>query len=258
MAGLEILVLPARQDNYIFLLHDADSGETAVVDPADAEPVEAALRSRGWSLDQVLNTHHHNDHVGANRELKARHGLRITGPAADRERIPAIDRAVGEGDRVAVGRYSATVMDVPGHTRGHIAYLFEEAGAAFVGDTLFSIGCGRMFEGTPPVFWRSLSRLRSMPAGTRIYCAHEYTQSNIRFARTVDPHNPALLARAEQVETLRARGEPSIPALLANELLANPFLRCDRPEIAAAVGMDLADPAAVFGALRAAKDGFRG
>lgn len=256
--ALDIRLVPALRDNYVFLAHCPVEGVTAVVDPAEEAPVVAALEAAGWGLDLILNTHHHADHVGANRALKAHYGLTIVGPAADRDRIPGIDRAVGTGDRVAVGASEADVLDVPGHTRGHIAYVFSGDGAAFVGDTLFAGGCGRMFEGTPPQFWASLARLRALPDDTRIYCAHEYTAANLRFAVTVDPDNAALRDRVARVAEARAADRPTVPSLLGEEKATNPFLRCDRPELAAAVGLPPSDPAAVFGAVRAAKDGFRG
>ncbi len=254
MDALQILRLPALQDNYIWLLRVTGSGFTAVVDPAEVGPVEQALDARGWALHAILNTHHHGDHVGANLALKARHGLTIYGPAADRARIPGIDVALGDGDEVDLGGLRARVMDVPGHTRGHILWHLPEAGAVFVGDTLFAGGCGRMFEGTAPQFWASLARIRALPPISQIYCAHEYTLGNLRFACSIDPHNLALQARLSQVEAARQRGEPTVPSTLAIEQATNPFLRCDQPAIAGFFGLDPAEPAAVFGALRAAKD----
>jgi len=255
---LDIRLMPALRDNYVFLVHDPEEGVTAVVDPAEEAPVLAALDAAGWGLDLILNTHHHPDHVGANRSLKLRFGLTVVGPAADRDRIPGIDVAVGTGDTAAVGAAVARVYDVPGHTRGHIAYWFEADAAVFVGDTLFAGGCGRMFEGTPAQFWTSLDLLRGLPDETRVFCAHEYTAANLRFAVTVDGDNAALRRRVAEVAATRAAGAPTVPSTIGVEKATNPFLRCDRPEVAAAVGLPRGSPAAVFGAVRAAKDGFRG
>lgn len=255
---LQIRRVPALRDNYVWLVHDEGTGTTAVVDPAEAAPVEAALTEEGWSLHLILNTHHHPDHVGANRVLKERHGLTVVGPRADRARIPGIDVEVGTGDTATVGGATAAVYDVPGHTRGHIAYHFAGDRAAFVGDTLFAGGCGRMFEGTPEQFWRSLALLRGLPDHTRVYCAHEYTTANLRFALTVEPDNAALQARVELVAQARTRGEATVPSLLADEKATNPFLRCDTTAVARFAGLPTTQPAAVFGAVRAAKDAFRG
>jgi hydroxyacylglutathione hydrolase len=255
---LDIRLVPALRDNYVFLVHDPGEGVTAVVDPAEEAPVLAALDAAGWGLDLILNTHHHPDHVGANQSLKRRFGLTVVGPAADRERIPGIDVAVGTGGSVSVGAAVARVYDVPGHTRGHIAYWFEGDAAVFVGDTLFAGGCGRMFEGTPDQFWASLDLLRGLPDDTRVFCAHEYTTANLRFAVTVDADNAALRARVAAVAAAGAAGAPTVPSTIGMEKATNPFLRCDRPEVAAAVGLPMGAPAAVFGAVRAAKDGFRG
>lgn len=256
--ALDIRLVPALRDNYIFLVHDPVEGVTAVVDPAEEAPVLAALEAAGWGLDLILNTHHHADHVGANRALQRRFGLTVVGPAADRARIPGIDVAVGTGDVTAVGAAVAQVFDVPGHTRGHIAYWFAADDAVFVGDTLFAGGCGRMFEGTPTQFWASLDRLRGLPDATRVYCAHEYTSANLRFAVTVDAENAALRRRISAVAACRAAGLPTVPTTIGVERATNPFLRCDRPELAAAVGLPGGAPAAVFAAVRSAKDGFRG
>ena len=257
MSDVEIRVLPALRDNYIFLVHEPVRGVTARVDPAEPGPVEQALAREGWSLDLILNTHHHADHVGANLHLKEAFGARICGPAADAARIPGIDRALAHGDEVAFGATRARVLDVPGHTRGHIAWWFFQNAAVFVGDTLFAGGCGRMFEGTAPQFWSSLRILRDLPAETHVYCAHEYTEANLRFALTVDGDNPDLVARVAEVAEVRAAGRPTIPTSIGVERATNPFLRCDRPALAAAVDLR-GGSARVFGAVRAAKDAFRG
>ncbi len=256
MARLEVELIPALSDNYVYLAHDPDSGATAVVDPAEAAPVLAALERRGWRLTHILNTHHHNDHIGGNTELKARFDVPIVGPRADAARIPGIDVEVGDGDRYTVGTQEAQVFDTPGHTRGHIAFWFADSDVLFCGDTLFALGCGRMFEGTPAQMWDSLLKLRRLPDSTRVYCGHEYTQSNARFAVTVDPDNAELAERAKQIDALRAEGRPTIPSTLGEEKRTNPFLRADDPAVQAAVGMAGADPVAVFAEIRKRKDNF--
>lgn len=253
----EIVRVPCLSDNYVWLVREGASGAVAVVDPAEAEPVRSALAARGWTLTHILTTHHHNDHVGGNRTLKAETGCTIVGPRADRERIPGIDIALGDGDRWRLGGEEAVVFDVPGHTRGHVAYWFGGAKALFCGDTLFLLGCGRLFEGTPEQMWRSLGKLRALPDDTAVYCAHEYTQSNARFARHVDPANQALARRAAEIDAARVRGEATVPAALGLEKATNPFLRADDPELARAHGFDGRDPVAVFAHLRKSKDAFR-
>lgn len=251
---LDIVRIPVLKDNYVWLLKaDAD---VAVVDPAVDGPVEDELRARGWRLTHILNTHHHNDHVGANLALKARHGCTIVGPRADRDRIPGIEIEVGEGETYALAGAQARVFDVPGHTRGHIAYWFEADGALFCGDTLFALGCGRLFEGSPAQMWHSLGKLRALPGDTRVYCAHEYTQSNARFALSVDPDNADLRDRAGRIDRARAKGEATVPSLLAEEKATNPFLRADDPGLARALGLAGRPAAEVFGEIRAAKDRF--
>jgi len=248
--------IPCLQDNYVWLLRTSGA-ETAVVDPAEAAPVEAALQRHGVRLTHILNTHHHGDHVGANLALKARFGATIVGPRADRARIPGIDVALGDGERYTLGPHEAEIFDVPGHTRGHIAFWFAASQALFCGDTLFALGCGRMFEGTAPQFWRSLEKLRALPDDTSVYCAHEYTQSNARFALSVDPDNRDLAARAAEIDRLRADGLATVPSRLGDEKRTNPFLRADDAVLAGRLGLGAAPASAVFGALRAAKDGFR-
>jgi hydroxyacylglutathione hydrolase len=248
--------IPALKDNYLWLAVEPDAHAVAIVDPAEAAPVRAALDRLGLTLTHILNTHHHHDHTGANLELKEAFGLTIVGPRADHDRIPGIDIAVGEGDRVRLGNAEAQVFDVPGHTRGHIAYWFADSDALFCGDTLFALGCGRLFEGTPQQMWSSLSKFRGLPDSARVYCAHEYTLSNARFALTVDGSNAALKSRAAAVAKARAANQPTVPSTLGEERATNPFLRADRPELATAVGLPGADPATVFGAIRARKDSF--
>jgi len=254
---LEIVRIPCLSDNYVWLVREPKSGAVAVVDPAEAAPVERELAARGWRLTHILNTHHHGDHVGGNAALKAATRCTIVGPRADRERIPGIDVALGDGDEFALGAEAARVFDVPGHTRGHIAFWFAESAALFCGDTMFLMGCGRLFEGTPAQMWASLGKFKTLPPSTRVYCAHEYTQSNARFAMSVDGANRVLAARTEAVAAARARGEATVPGTLGDELATNPFLRADRPELARAVGVPSGDPVAVFAALRKAKDTFR-
>lgn len=256
MSVLEIDLVPCLKDNYAYLLRDPATGATGVVDPSEAAPVEAALARRGWRLTHILNTHHHWDHTGGNPELKARHGAKVVGPKADRDRIPAIDIEVDEGAPFKLGEAEAQILFIPGHTRGHIAFWFPESKAVFCGDTLFALGCGRMFEGTPEQMWRSLGKLKALPPETRVYCGHEYTQANARFALTVEPQNRALVARAKQVDETRAEGRPTVPATIGEERETNPFLRADLPSIAKTLGLDGADPVAVFAEVRHRKDGF--
>jgi hydroxyacylglutathione hydrolase len=254
MARLEIVQIPVLRDNYVYLVREPEANLVGVVDPAVAGPVLQRLAELGWKLTHILNTHHHNDHVGGNLELKAATGCTIVGPRADRDRIPGIEIELGDGERWMFGKAEAEIFDVPGHTRGHIAYWFAGSDALFCGDTLFLMGCGRLFEGTPQQMWTSLGKLRGLPGTARIYCAHEYTQSNARFALTVDPDNKALQARAREVDQLRAAGKPTVPGTLAQERATNPFLRADDPALAAYA--KASDPVAVFAAVRQAKDKF--
>jgi hydroxyacylglutathione hydrolase len=253
---LEIVQIPVLNDNYVYLVREPGAGAVGVVDPAVAEPVERELDARRWRLTHVVNTHHHGDHTGGNLRLKARYGACVVGPRADRARIPGIDVELGDGEDWAFGRETARVFDVPGHTRGHIAYWFKDSRALFCGDTIFSLGCGRLFEGTPQQMWASLSKLRALPDDTRVYCAHEYTESNGRFARTVDPANPDLARRIAEVARLRADGRPTVPSLMGEERRANPFLRADVPALAANLGLSANDPATVFAEVRRRKDVF--
>lgn len=255
---LNIHIIPALADNYIYLLHEPCSGETAAVDPAEAEPVLQALQQRGLQLNYVFNTHHHGDHVGANIELKQTTGCRIVGASADRARIPGIDIAVSEGDVLKLGDQPLKVLETPGHTLGHVAYYCSESQALFCGDTLFSMGCGRLFEGSAEQLYQSLQKLASLPAATRVYCAHEYTAANGRFALTLEPENPALQRRAAEVAGLRRQGLPTLPSTLADETACNPFLRTDSAAIRRAVVADAQTPAAeVFARIRRLKDEFR-
>jgi hydroxyacylglutathione hydrolase len=255
---LDIRSLPVLSDNYVFLLREPAAGAVAAVDPSVAVPVIETLGTLGWRLTHILNTHHHWDHTGGNLELKERFGCTVVGPAADAARIPGIDVALGEGEVYAFGQEPAHIFDIPGHTRGHIAFYFPESRALFCGDTLFSLGCGRLFEGTPAQMWDSLGKLRRLPADTRVYCGHEYTATNARFALALDPDNAALKARAREVAALRAKNLPTVPSLMETEIAANPFLRADDPALARALEMEAADPVAVFAEVRRRKDRFRG
>ena len=233
-SSLEVVRIPALSDNYIWLMHDPASAETVVVDPAEAEPVLAAAAARGWRITQIWNTHWHPDHTGGNAAVKAATGCVITGPAAEAARIPTLDRQVREGDRVAIGAIEAEVMEVPAHTAGHIAYHLPDAAILFPGDTLFAMGCGRLFEGEAAEMHANLQRFAELPPETQVYCAHEYTLSNARFAVTVEPDNAALADRARQVEAARAAGEATVPTTIALERATNPFMRAaDAAELAA-------------------------
>lgn len=241
--ALEIIRIPVLSDNYVWLVHEPVSGETMVVDPAVAEPVLAEAEARGWTITQIWNTHWHPDHTGGNAAIREATGCTITGPAAEAERIPTLDRTVAEGDVARLGAIEAHVLDVPAHTAGHIAFHFPAEQVAFVGDTLFAMGCGRLFEGTPAQMFDSLGKLMALPDETRVYCAHEYTESNGRFALTVEPGNAALAARQAEVVAMRGRGEPTVPSTIGLERATNPFTR--------------AEGVAELAARRTAKDNFR-
>jgi hydroxyacylglutathione hydrolase len=241
MVMLEVVPVPAFSDNYLWLVHDQESGETAVVDPGDAAPVLAEAERRGWAIGQVWNTHWHRDHTGGNLAIKQASGARVAGPAA--EDIPGRDVALAEGDEVRIGRHVGRVIEVPGHTLGHVALVFDEERIAFVGDTLFAMGCGRLFEGTPAQMYRSLQRLTELPEDTRLYCAHEYTLSNARFAAQAEPDNVAIAHRLARVQEMRAAGEITVPTTVAQERETNPFVRSTNEE--------------EFARRRAAKDSFR-
>ena len=225
MAELEIVRIPALSDNYIWLVHDAVSGETVVVDPGEAEGALAEAARRGWRITQIWNTHWHADHTGGNAAIKAATGCTITGPAAEVGKIPTLDVRLGEGDVTRIGAFEARVMEIPAHTAGHIAFHLAEAGIVFVGDTLFAMGCGRLFEGTAAQMWTNMQRLGALAPETRVYCGHEYTQSNGRYARFVEPDNDAVVARMRDVDAARTRGEATVPTTIALELATNPFMR---------------------------------
>ncbi len=241
-------------DNFGALIHDTDTGRTASIDAPEASAIEAALQRRGWRLTEILVTHHHDDHVVGIEALKASSGCRVVAARADAHRIPAVDFLVKEGDKVAVGSLDAEVIDTPGHTVGHIAYHFPAEKLLFAGDTLFSLGCGRVFEGSMAGMWGSLQKLRALPDDTQLYCGHEYTLANARFALKVDPDNAALRARAKEAEAQRAAHHFTLPVTLGAEKAENPFLRADEPGIARNLGLDGAAPVAVFAELRERKN----
>jgi hydroxyacylglutathione hydrolase len=244
-------------DNYGVLIHDPETHATAAIDAPESAPILAALAERGWALTHILLTHHHADHIQGVPDLKAKFPKAIiVGPAKERERIPGMDVLVKEGDRAEVGALAATVIETPGHTTGHIAYDFSKERICFAGDTLFALGCGRVFETPYPVMWESLSKLAKLPPETQFYCGHEYTEANARFAATIETDSAALKARIAEVAKLRAAGRPTLPTTLAAELQTNPFLRAAEPSVQAAVGMAGAEPAAVFTEIRQRKDRF--
>ena len=250
---LEIHQFPCLSDNYGFLVHDPDSGETAAIDTPDGAEYLKQAEARGWRITQIWNTHWHPDHAGGNKDIVEAHGATIVAPQ-EVEKISKIDEVVGNGDTVSLGEWEAKVIDVSGHTNGHIAYYLPESGMAFVGDSVFALGCGRMFEGEPQQFWDSLDRIRQLPEDTTLYCAHEYTQANAKFALHAEPDNVELQLYAKEIDAKRERGEPTVPMQLDRELKTNPFLRADREHIRNRWGGT--NPAETFAALRAAKDNF--
>lgn len=251
---LEVHQFPCLSDNYGFLLHDPDSQETACIDTPDADAYLRQAAVKGWQITQIWNTHWHPDHAGGNAAIKAATGCTVVAPQAEEGKIAGIDRAVGQGDVIALGHWEAHVIDVGGHTMGHVAYHLPASAMAFVGDSVFALGCGRMFEGTAPQFWASLARIKALPPETMLYCAHEYTASNARFALHADPDNAALRDYAQEVADRRAADKWTVPTKLERELAANPFLRADDPAMQARWGGG--DAVETFAALRAAKDTF--
>jgi hydroxyacylglutathione hydrolase len=251
----EINLFLCLKDNYGVLLHDPETGATASIDAPEAAPIESALKATGWKLTDILVTHHHHDHTGGIVALKRKYKCRVVAPAKGKD-ISGVDETVREGDEVKVGNLTAKVIETPGHTLDHITYWLPKDNLAFVGDTLFSIGCGRVIEGNPEMMWRSLVKLRDLPNETQIYCGHEYTAANIKFALSIDKENPVLEARAAQVNQLIAEGEPTIPVTIGDEKLANPFLRADVPDLAVDIGMAGKLAAQVFAEIRARKDRF--
>lgn len=255
--AMQIHLFPCLNDNYAFLLHDPENRLTAVIDTPEVSAINRALNEKGWELTHILNTHHHWDHAGGNLELKEQTGCMIVGPRAEAGKIPGIDIEVGEGETFQFGNYLARIFDTPGHTSGHIIYFFESEHCAFVGDTLFAMGCGRLFEGTPGQMWHSLQKIMALPDDTKLYCAHEYTQTNGRFALTVDPDNKDLIKRMSEVNALREKGTPTIPTDLALEKKTNPFLRPGDENIRMHLHMQNNSTTEVFARIREMKDNFR-
>ncbi len=254
--ALEALALPALSDNYVWVIRRPGGREVAIVDPPEAAPVLRWLEEHDARLVMILNTHHHWDHTGGIAELKTRCGAVVAGPARGTQAGGLVDRHCADGDEFVFAGARVRVLEVPGHTLDHVAFHFPDDDLLACGDTLFSLGCGRVFEGTPEMMWRSLDRLRRLPGETRVCCAHEYTLANGRFALHVEPDNPALRARMREVEDLRARDLPTLPSTIALERATNPFLRPESPAIRARLSLDAAEDAAVFAALRAMKDRF--
>jgi hydroxyacylglutathione hydrolase len=250
----EIRLFPCLSDNFGYLIHDPLTKATASIDAPEAGPIIKALQREGWTLTDILVTHHHADHVGGIAELKTKYSCRVVAPFDKGTAIPLVDERVKDGDTVKVGNLAARVLETPGHTLDHISYVFDADRALFCADTLFSIGCGRVFEGTYSMMWDSLLKLRALPNDMRVYCGHEYTASNVKFALGIEPNNPALKARAEEVAKLRAANQPTIPTLIRDEKEANTFLRADVPAVAAAVGLAGKSPAEVFGEIRERKN----
>ncbi len=253
---LEIVTVPCLSDNYAYLLRDAATGKVGLVDAPEVGPIEAALKARGWGLDLILITHHHGDHIEGVEALRQAYGAKVAGATADRRRLPALDLALADGDTVALGESEARVIDVPGHTVGHIAYYFAEAGAVFTADSLMVMGCGRLFEGTADQMWRSLSTLAALPDETLVYSGHEYAQANTRFALSVDKDNAALRERAAEIAAMRQMGGATVPARLDLERATNPFLRASDPAFKAALGLEKLPDAQVFAEIRRRKDAF--
>lgn len=256
--ALDIFMFPCLSDNYGVLVHDPVSGRTASIDVPDAAAVLGALEQKGWRLTDIFTTHHHVDHIQGNLEVKAATGCKITGPAGEADKIPGIDRTVREGDELDFAGHPVRVLETPGHTLGHIAYHFPDEEVAFVGDTLFALGCGRVFEGTMEQMWSSVEKVGALPPETKLYVGHEYTESNWRFAVTVDPQNAALVGRGDVIRKLRAEGKPTLPTTVAIERATNPYLRADTPALRAWAKMPNGTPAEVFAAIRTAKDNFKG
>ena len=253
---LEIVTLPCLSDNYAYLLHNPETAETAVVDVPEAGPILEALKARGWRLTDILITHHHADHIQGVAELRAETGARVIGAAADAHRLPPLDLAVSDDDNLTICGELAEVLDVSGHTVGHIAFYFPDAGAVFTADSLMALGCGRVFEGTPEMMWASLSRLAALPDDTMVYSGHEYTAANARFALTIEPGNSALISRSQAIGSTRAAGRPTVPSRLSEGRATNPFLRAGLPEMKQAVGLAGHPDAEVFAEIRRRKDQF--
>ena len=254
--AIEIDQFMCLSDNFGVLIHDRESGESALIDAPEEAPILAAIERTGWKPSTIFVTHHHTDHVQANLALKKKFGLKIVGPKAEASKIPGIDETVGEGDTLHFGGEPVRVIETPGHTAGHVSYYFPQSGVAFTADTLFALGCGRLLECPPETMFASLKKLAALPAATRVYCGHEYTEANARFALTVDPENSALAVRAEEIRKLRAQGKPTLPTTIERELETNPFLRWHDASVRHALGMQKATDAAVFAEIRKRKDNF--
>jgi hydroxyacylglutathione hydrolase len=253
-SSAELVVVPCLSDNYAFLVHNHATGETALIDAPEAKPIAAALTARGWTLTDILITHHHDDHIDGVAALRA--GARVIGAAADAHRLPPLDLEVSEGDEITVCGETTRVIDVSGHTNGHIAYHMPEPAYAFTADSLMALGCGRLFEGTPAQMWKSMQKLRALPENTIICSGHEYTAANARFAATLDPDNPDLMSRFKGIETARAAGQATVPTTLLEEKRTNPFLRADIPDFKSVLGMADASDLDVFTHVRGRKDKF--
>ncbi|WP_170598794.1 hydroxyacylglutathione hydrolase [Ruegeria arenilitoris] len=253
---LEIVTIPCLSDNYAFLAHDHASGQTALVDAPEAGPILAELTARGWRLSHVLLTHHHWDHVDGLPGILEQHPAQVIGAAADVHRLPPLDKQVADGDRFEIGGEPVEVLDVSGHTVGHVAYYMPKSAVVFTADSLMALGCGRLFEGDAEQMWTSLSKIAALPDETSVCSGHEYTQSNARFAVTIDPYNTALQQRVHEIDQARAKGRATVPSNLGVEKATNPFLRATDPKIQAQLGMVGADPVAVFAEIRGRKDRF--
>ncbi|WP_224813920.1 hydroxyacylglutathione hydrolase [Hasllibacter sp. MH4015] len=256
MTDAQIVTIACLSDNYAFLLHDPATGATACIDVPEAEPIRAELAARGWTLSDILITHHHWDHVDGVADLVAATGAKVWGCGADAHRLPPLDHTLAEGDRFEIGELGVDVLDVSGHCDNHLAFHVPQANAAFTADSLMALGCGRLFEGTPARMFESLRKLAALPADTLICSGHEYTASNARFALTIEPDNSALISRSRAIDAARAASRPTVPSTLSDELATNPFLRTTEPAIAARLGMDDADPVEIFAEIRARKDRF--
>ena len=254
--AFDLITIPCLSDNYAFLLRDHDSGKVACIDVPEAAPILAALKERDWALSQIWLTHHHDDHVQGLAEVLAHHDANVIGAKNDAHRLPPLDRKVDEGDTITLGALEAEVLDVSGHTVGHLAFYVPAAATAFTADSLMALGCGRLFEGPPAQMWNSLQKMMAWPADTTICSGHEYTASNAKFALTVDPDNVDLISRVTDIETARKNGQPTVPSQLSTELKTNPFLRAADPGIRANLGMQTASDSEVFAEIRKRKDNF--
>jgi len=254
MAELEIHQFPCLSDNYGVLIRDSKTGHVASIDAPSAGEVRAALEDKGWNLTHILTTHHHGDHTDGNLDLKSETGCTIVGPRPEADKVPGIDVKVGEGDSYQFGNFEVKVFETPGHTAGHIIYWIPAASVAFVGDVLFAMGCGRVIEDSMEAMWNSIEKVAKLPPETMLYCGHEYTMANAKFALTVEPGNAALQARVKEMEALRAQGKPTLPTKLADELVTNPFIRADSAEIRSVIGMENASNSDVFAEVRERKN----